>query len=164
MHCFISVFVGHCFLFFLGLKRRATLVTLVAVFSLGTICLHAQRSQADSIQKATQLYQSGRLAEAERSFREIVRRDPTNIAAQMHLGQTLFKEEKFAEAIAPYEKVRALEKEGTKLTLTQHRILGDQLAMAYGISGHTADSKALLRELARTDPGYPLGNPWVIHG
>jgi hypothetical protein len=48
------------------------------------------------------------------------------------------------------------------LTLTQHRILGDQLAMAYGISGHTADSKALLRELARTDPGYPLGNPWVI--
>jgi hypothetical protein len=51
MHCFISVFVGHCFLFFLGLKRRATLVTLVAVFSLGTICLHAQRSQADSIQK-----------------------------------------------------------------------------------------------------------------
>jgi hypothetical protein len=62
MHCFISVFVGHCFLFFLGLKRRATLVTLVAVFSLGTICLHAQRSKADSIQKATQLYQSGRLS------------------------------------------------------------------------------------------------------
>ena len=126
------------------------------VFSLGAICLHAQRSEADSFQKATQLYQSGRLAEAEQSFREIVRRDPTNIAAQMHLGQTLFKEEKFAEAIAPYEKVRALEKEGTKLTLTQHRILGDQLAMAYGISGRTADSKALLQELVRTDPEYPL--------
>jgi tetratricopeptide (TPR) repeat protein len=137
-------------------RRRAKVLTAVVVFSLGAICLHAQRSETDSFQKATQLYQSGQLAEAEQSFREIVRRDPTNIAAQMRLGQTLFKEEKFAEAIAPYEKVRALEKEGTKLTLTQHRILGDQLAMAYGISGRTADSRALLQELVRTDPGYPL--------
>jgi predicted Zn-dependent protease len=74
----------------------------------------------------------------------------------MYLGQTLFKEEKFAAAIVPYEKVRALEKAGTKLTLTQHRILGDQLAMAYGISGRTSDSKALLQESVRTDPTYPL--------
>jgi predicted Zn-dependent protease len=74
----------------------------------------------------------------------------------MHLGQTLFKEEKFTAAIVPYEKVRALEKAGTKLTVTQHRILADQLAMAYGISGRTSDAKALLQESVRTDPSYPL--------
>jgi predicted Zn-dependent protease len=137
-------------------KRRVRVVTVVAVFSLSAIFLRAQQSEADSFQKATQFYRSGRLAEAERSFRDIVRRDPTNVAALMHLGQTLFREEKTAEAIAPYERVRALEKEGTKLTLTQHRILGDQLAMAYGISGRTADSKELLQDLVRTDPEYPL--------
>ncbi|WP_245536468.1 hypothetical protein [Terriglobus saanensis] len=43
-----------------------------------------------------------------------------------------------------------------KLTRTQHRILVDQLAMAYGISGHTVDSKALLQEAVRSDPEYPL--------
>ncbi len=63
----------------------------------------------------------------------------------MFLGQTLFNEQKYAAAIVPYEKVQSLEKGGVKLTLTQHRILVDQLAMAYGISGRTADSKALLR-------------------
>jgi hypothetical protein len=74
----------------------------------------------------------------------------------MYFGQTLFKEEKFAAAIIPYEIVRSLEKSGTKLTLIQHRILCDQLAMAYGINGRTSDSKTLLQESVRTDPGYPL--------
>ena len=68
----------------------------------------------------------------QKSFTEIMRDHPTNIASLMYLGQTLFKEEKFAAAIIPYEKVRALEKTGTKLSLTQQRILRDQLAMAYG--------------------------------
>jgi predicted Zn-dependent protease len=68
----------------------------------------------------------------------------------------LFREEKYALAVAPYEKVQALERHGMRLTLTQHRILVDQLAMAYGISGRTADSKALLQEGVRSDPDYPL--------
>jgi predicted Zn-dependent protease len=131
-------------------------LTIIAVLGLSAFCLHAQRPEADSFQKARQLYQSGQLTKVEQTLREIVRRDPTDVAAQMYLGQTLFKEEKFAAAIVPYEKVRSLEKSGTKLTLIQHRILGDQLAMAYGISGRSADAKALLQESVRTDPGYPL--------
>jgi predicted Zn-dependent protease len=128
---------------------------------IGTILLSgafacAQVAEMDAFQSAKRLYQAGRLAEAEKSFREITLHDPSNVAAQMFLGQTLFREEKFAEAVKPYEAVRALEKSGAKLTLTQHRILGDQLAMAYGISGRTADSKAFLHELVHTDPEYPL--------
>ena len=116
----------------------------------------AQNSQVDKFQVARQSYASGRYADAEKAFAEITREHPDNIAAQMYLGQTLFKEEKFAAAIIPYEKVLSLEKSGTKLTLTQHRILSDQLAMAYGVSGRSADAKALLQESVRTDPGYPL--------
>jgi predicted Zn-dependent protease len=118
--------------------------------------LQAQKSDTEAFREAQQLYASGKLADAQKVLAEITRHDPSNIAAQMYLGQTLFREEKFAEAIAPYEKVRTLEKAGTKLTLTQHRVLTDQLAMAYGISGRTADSKTLLEESVRTDPEYPL--------
>jgi len=130
-------------------------ITVVVLLLAGTLA-SAQGPETDALKNAELLYSSGKWSEAEKSFAGIVRDHPDNIAAQMYLGQTLFKEEKFAEAIVPYEKVRALEKEGSKLTLTQHRILGDQLAMAYGISGRTADSKALLRDLVRTDPEYPL--------
>ena len=105
---------------------------------------------------AQRLYESGKLADAEKGFAEVTRTHPENIAAQMYLGQTLFKEEKFAAAVATYEKVRELEKGGLKLSLTQRRILGDQLAMAYGLSGRLKDSKALLRESVRNDPNYPL--------
>ena len=132
------------------------LQAMVAIMLLSGISAHAQKSDAEMFQDAQRLYATGKLSEAEKSFTEITRDHPANVATQMYLGQTLFKEEKFAAAIVPYEKVRALEKAGTKLTLTQHRILGDQLAMAYGISGRTSDSKALLQESVRTDPSYPL--------
>jgi predicted Zn-dependent protease len=132
------------------------LQTIAVVILLGGISAHGQKSDTEMFQDAQRLYAAGKLPEAEKSFSEITRDHPENVAAQMYLGQTLFKEEKFAAAIVPYEKVRALEKSGTKLTLTQQRILGDQLAMTYGISGRTSDSKALLQESIRTDPSYPL--------
>lgn len=135
---------------------RKTLTIIGAALLSGAIA-HAQGPGGiDALQNAKRLYQAGRLPEAEKSFREITQHDPANVTAQMYLGQTLFREQKFSDAIAPYETVRALEKSGTKLTLTQQRILGDQLAMAYGISGRTSDSKALLQESIQTDPSYPL--------
>jgi predicted Zn-dependent protease len=130
---------------------------LLAVIVLSAIpSAHSQKSDDEMFREAQSHYASGKLLEAETSFADIARLHPSNVAAQMYLGQTLFREEKFAEAIAPYEKVRTLEKGGVKLSQTQHRILNDQLAMAYGISGRTADAKALLQESVRTDPGYPL--------
>lgn len=117
---------------------------------------HAQKSESVMFQDAQRLYESGKLLEAEKIFTEITRDHPTNVAALMYLGQTLFKEEKFAAAIIPYEKVSVFEKTGTKLSLTQQRILRDQLAMAYGLSGRSSDAKALLEASVRTDPGYPL--------
>lgn len=137
-------------------KAGAGTLAVVGLLVIGSALASAQRAETDAFQNAKHLYQAGHLAEAERGFRELVSHDPSNVIAQMYLGQTLFREQKFSDAIAPYEKVRDLEKAGAKLTLTQHRILGDQLAMAYGISGRTADSKALLKELVRTDPAYPL--------
>ncbi|HET6843354.1 MAG TPA: hypothetical protein VFK06_17000 [Candidatus Angelobacter sp.] len=130
-------------------------ITLVVLLLAAPLAL-AQGPETDVFKDAERLYNSGKWPEAEKSFVVIVCDHPDNIAAQMYLGQTLFREEKFAAAVVPYEKVRTLEKSGAKLTLVQHRILVDQLAMAYGISGRSADSKALLQEGVRNDPDYPL--------
>jgi tetratricopeptide (TPR) repeat protein len=78
------------------------------------------------------------------------------VYAQVYLGQTLFKEEKYAEAVGPYEKARELEKRDTPLSSDQHRILVDQLVMAYGISGQVKKAHALLDEAIPQDPEYPL--------
>ena len=137
-------------------RRFRWLQVAVVSLSLARTFALAQGPETDDISNARKLYNSGKWSEAEKSFTSIVRAHPDNIGAQMFLGQVLFIEQKFSAAIAPYERVRGLEKEGTKLTLTQHRILSDQLAMAYGISGRTADSKALLQESVKTDPSYPL--------
>jgi predicted Zn-dependent protease len=134
--------------------RILTIVLMIG--TLGMSSALAQNADSESFRQAQHLYADKKLAEAERSFAEIVRLHPANVPAQMYLGQTLFEEQKYSEAIIPYEKVRKLVKAGTKLTLTQQRILGDQLAMAYGLSGRSADAKAILQDSVRTDPGYPL--------
>ena len=128
----------------------------MAIILLSQIAAHAQKPEAELFQDGKRLYADGKLRDAEKIFVGITRNHPTDIAAQMYLGQTFFREEKYALAIVPYERVRALEKTGTKLSLTQHRILNDQLAMAYGLNGRTIDAKALLQEAVQTDPTYPL--------
>src|ERR1700733_12196409 len=64
--------------------------------------------------------------------------------------------EKYADAVVPYEKARELEASGSKLPSDQHRVLIDQLAMAYGISGDLKKTHALLESAIRDDPEYPL--------
>jgi tetratricopeptide (TPR) repeat protein len=68
----------------------------------------------------------------------------------------LFKQEKYGAAVGPYEKARVLERKGAALSQDQHRILVDQLAMAYGISGQLKKVHELLDEAVEWDPKYPL--------
>ena len=137
-----------------GASVKGALV--LAAIAMGSSVSHAQKTEVEMFESAQRSYISGNWDQAEKGFRDITRSQPNNVPAQMYLGQTLFHQQKYPDAVAPYEKVRSLEKGGVKLTLTQHRILVDQLAMAYGISGRTADSKALLQEGVRSDPDYPL--------
>lgn len=121
-------------------------------------CLYGQQVQSGSplSDRALQEFRDGKYSAAERDFREVVRLDPSNVYAQVYLGQTLFKEEKYADAVGPYEKARALEKAGKVLSSEQHRILIDQLVMAYGISSQLKKAHALLDEAIQQDPEYPL--------
>ena len=130
---------------------------LLSTNSSSSLARESQSSkEAALFEQARREYSAGKFADAERDFRELTKRDPSNIYAHVYLGQTLFRQERYAEAVTPFEKVRDLERNGTKLSSDQHRILIDQLAMAYGISGELKKARALLQEAIRQDSAYPL--------
>ena len=132
-------------------------VTLTCVLFMATVCSRQSSGRQDSIaERALQEYKSGQYAASERDCREILKRNPSNILAQIYLGQSLYMQKKYAESVAPFEKARELEASGMKLNSNQHRILIDQLAIAYGISGNLKKVHALLDEAIRQDPDYPL--------
>jgi predicted Zn-dependent protease len=108
------------------------------------------------IEQARQEYSAGKFADAERDFRELTKRDPSNVEWDIFLGQALFRQEKYTEAAVLYEKARELERNGSKLTSDQHRILVDQLVMAYGISGNLKKARAIVEDAIQQDPEYPL--------
>lgn len=117
---------------------------------------YAQQSSASLAEQARQEFQAGKYSAAERDFREITMQDPWDIYAHFYLGESLFRQQKYAEATGPYEKVRELERGGKKLSAVQHRVVIDQLAIAYGVSGNSKRVHDLLEEAIRLDPEYPL--------
>jgi predicted Zn-dependent protease len=128
---------------------------LVALLIVGAI--HAQTAPSAGLpERALQEFREGKFSEAERDFREITKSDPSNIYAQFYLGQTFFKEEKYANAVEPFERARTLEKSTKALSSDQRRIVTDQLVMAYAISGQLKKAHALLDDAIPQDPEYPL--------
>lgn len=119
--------------------------------------VHGQTASRTTLsERALQAFREGKYSAAERDFREVTKAEPSNIYAQFYLGQTLFKEEKYADAVGPYEKARMLGKDEKVLSPDQRRILIDQLVMAYGISGQLKKAHELLDEAIPQDPEYPL--------
>jgi predicted Zn-dependent protease len=131
-------------------------VSFVALFACELCSAQGSQSKEKLLEQARQEYVAGKFADAERDLRELVKRDPADIDAQAYLGHALFRQEKYADAVVPYEKARELEASGSKLSSDQQRVLIDQLAMAYGISGHLKKARALLEGAIRDDPDYPL--------
>src|ERR1700722_2018066 len=116
----------------------------------GTLSIEALAEQA------RREYTAGKFSDAERDYRELPKRDPSNVEGYVYLGQSLFRLEKYSESVRPYEKARELERNGSKLTSDQHRILVDQLVMAYGMSGEMKKARSLLDDAIQKDPEYPL--------
>jgi len=139
------------------MRLSSVAIVSICFFSMAAICTGQSGDPKSSLaDRALQEYKSGQYAAAERDCREIVKQNPSNILAQIYLGQSLFKQQKFADAVGPFEKARELEANGMKLNSDQHRVLVDQLVMAYGISGNLKKAHSLLDDAIRQDTDYPL--------
>ncbi len=134
---------------------RLSLKTVLAVYLAAAGWATAQDTRA-LIERAKRAYVDHQYAAAERDFREAVRQEPENVLANLYLGHTLFRMERYAAAVEPYEKVRTLEQRRRTLSQTDTRVLTDQLVMAYGISGQLAKAHALLDVAIQRDPDYPF--------
>jgi predicted Zn-dependent protease len=140
-------------------EKRKKMFLVMAAFCLLFFAANSpaqdNHSQVVFVQ-AEHAFSQGRYDEAEKQFRQLIKNNPSNIFAQVYLGHSLFRQQKYSEAIEPYEKARELERNGQALGGEGHRILVDQLVMAYGISGNLKKAHDLLDEAIQQDPEYPL--------
>ena len=114
------------------------------------------RLSDDVGERAVREFRNSDWSASERDFREVVKRDPSNVVAHMYLGQSLFRQQHYAEAAVFFQKARDLQKSGNELSSVQSRILTDQLVMSYGITGELKKAHALLDEAIGKDPDYPM--------
>jgi tetratricopeptide (TPR) repeat protein len=101
-------------------------------------------------------FANGNLKGAEKNFRKSVAANPKNPMAHFFLGEALFRQAKFKEAVAPYQEAFKVSNDGKTLTLAQRRVLNDQLGMSYGISGDLKKAQAHFESAIALDPDYAL--------
>jgi len=81
---------------------------------------------------------------------------PPNSKELLNMGNALFRQYEYARAIAPYQKAFELEKAEPQLDRTLWRTLIENLGMAYGMTGHLKEAKAIYEEGIQADPIYPM--------
>jgi tetratricopeptide (TPR) repeat protein len=81
---------------------------------------------------------------------------PPNSKELLNMGNALSRQYEYARAIAPYQKAFELEKAEPQLDRTLWRTLIENLGMAYGMTGHLKEAKAIYEEGIQADPTYPM--------
>ena len=82
--------------------------------------------------------------------------EPPNSRQLLNIGNALYLQNKYAQAIPPYQKAFELEKAEPELDRTLWRVLIDNLGMAYGMTGHLKEAKATFEQGIQADPTYPM--------
>jgi len=81
---------------------------------------------------------------------------PAGSAAFFADGNAYFERQEFDKAIGPYQQALDLEKKEQKLASAQWRVLVENLAMAYGITGKLTAADEVLKYGLSKDPTYPM--------
>jgi len=81
---------------------------------------------------------------------------PPNSKELLNMGNALSRQYEYARAVAPYQKAFELEKAEPQLDRTLWRTLIENLGMAYGMTGHLKEAKAIYEEGIQADPTYPM--------
>jgi tetratricopeptide (TPR) repeat protein len=82
--------------------------------------------------------------------------EPPNSRQLLSIGSALYLQNKYAQAIPPYQKAFDLEKADPQLDRTLWRVLIDNLGMAYGMTGHLKEAKTTFEQGIQADPTYPM--------
>jgi len=81
---------------------------------------------------------------------------PPDSRQLLNIGNALYLQNNYAQAIPPYKKAFELEKVEPQLDRTLWRVLIDNLGMAYEMTGHLKLAKATFEQGIQADPTYPM--------
>ena len=81
---------------------------------------------------------------------------PPNSKELLNIGNAFSRRYEYARALATYQKAFELEKAEPQLDRILWRTLIDNLGMAYGMTGHLKESKAIFEQGIQADPTYPM--------
>ncbi len=82
--------------------------------------------------------------------------EPPNSRELLDMGNALYRQNKYAQAIPAYKKAFDLEKTDPQLDRTLWRTLIDNLGMAYGMTGRLKEARSTFQEGIQADPTYPM--------
>jgi Tfp pilus assembly protein PilF len=111
---------------------------------------------SEELARGAAAYRAGDMAGAEKHLRAATRLAPDDLRAFQTLGHFLYGRERFADAVAPYERALEIDRSTKVLDRNGRRVLVDQLGMSYGASGRVEKARAIFEEGVRQDPEYPL--------
>jgi tetratricopeptide (TPR) repeat protein len=81
---------------------------------------------------------------------------PPNSRELLDIGNALYRQNDYAQAIPPYQKAFDLEKAKPQLDRTLWRILIDNLGTAYKMTGQLSKARATFEQGMQADPTYPM--------
>jgi tetratricopeptide (TPR) repeat protein len=81
---------------------------------------------------------------------------PPTSGELLDIGNALYRQSHYAQAIAPFQKAFELEKTEPQLDRTQWRVLIDNLGRAYGMTGRLKEAKTTFQQGIQADPTYPM--------
>lgn len=81
---------------------------------------------------------------------------PPDSKELLNMGNALSRRNEYGRAVAPYQKAFELEKAEPQLDRILWRTLIENLGMAYGMTGHLKQAKAIYEEGIQADPTYPM--------
>lgn len=81
---------------------------------------------------------------------------PPNSRDLLDMGNALYRQNNYAQAIPPYQKAFELEKAEPQLDRTLWRVLIDNLGMAYTMTGQLTKARSTFEQGIQADPTYPM--------
>ena len=82
--------------------------------------------------------------------------EPPNSRQLLNTGNALYLQNKYAQAIPPYQKAFDLEKAEPQLNRTLWRVLIENLGMTYKMNGQFTKARATFEQGIQADPTYPI--------
>ena len=113
----------------LMLKRILPTTAVLFILLLGIVSLSSSQSLRSHVQEGNKVYEKGKYNDAEVSYKRALEKNPKSHAAQFDLGDALYKQQRYDEAMRQYNSSAAVTKDADNKAASYYNI-GNSLLKA----------------------------------